>query len=169
MSLLAINAYNKVWCHLLDHLPEIYARAYVDDSYLWCRIQQAALLSKAIELTKIWDMLSGQKLNEAKSSMWGTDTAARKKLKNDFPAFPIVLELDVLGTKIYTSDRQAFAFSETKLKKILEDTDNIAALPVPKENPEFSHWQQNSSSIHIWGTYLQNPQESSQVHPKCDC
>ena len=137
ISLLAINAYNKVWCHLLDHLPEIYVRAYVDDSYLWCRIQQAALLSKAIELTKIWDTLSGQKLNEAKSSMWGTDTAARKKLKNDFPAFPIVLELDVLGTKIYTSDRQAFAFSETKLKKILEDTDNIAALPVPKRIRSF--------------------------------
>ena len=69
--------------------------------------------------------------------MWGTDAAARKKLKVDLPAFPIVLELDVLGTKIYTSDRLAFAFSEMKLKKILEDTENIAALPVPKRIRSF--------------------------------
>ena len=29
LSLLAMNAYTKVWCHLLDHLPEIFATAYM--------------------------------------------------------------------------------------------------------------------------------------------
>ena len=63
MSLLAINVYNKVWCHLLDHLPEILVRAYVDDLYLWCKLQNAATLQKAIDLTKICSVV--------KSSMIG--------------------------------------------------------------------------------------------------
>ena len=137
MSLLAINVYNKVWCHLLDHLPEILIRAYIDDSYLWCKLQQVATLQKAIEVTKIWDLLSGQKLNEGKSSVWGTSSNARKQLKTAFSGFPIVLELDVLGTKVYTSERQQFQFSEKKLKKVLADIDNIAALPVGRATRSF--------------------------------
>ena len=137
MSLLAINVYNKVWCHLIEHLPEIFARAYIDDSYLWCRLQHAATLSKAIELTKIWDLLSGQQFNEAKSSMWGTSSQARKQIKSTFPGFPVVLELDVLGTKIYTSERSHFQFPDKKLKKVLADIDNIAALPVGRATKAF--------------------------------
>ena len=132
LSLLAMNAYTKVWCHLLEHLPEIHIRAYIDDSYLWCKLQNAAILEKAIQVTKIWDFLSGQKLNESKSSLWGTSCNARKDLKTRFPGYPVVLELDVLGTKVYTSDRQNFGFSDTRLRKILTDIENVAALPVSK-------------------------------------
>ena len=137
LSLLAMNMYTKVWCHLLEHFPEISARAYIDDSYLWCRLQHSAVLSKAVELTKVWDLRSGQKLNEGKSSAWGTSTEARKVLKSTFPDVPIVLELAVLGTIIYTSERSNFCFSEARLKKILDDTDNIAALPVGKSVRSF--------------------------------
>ena len=137
LSLLAINVYNKVRCHLLDHLPQIFARAYIDDSYLWCRLQHVAILSKAVELTRVWDLLSGQKLNEGKSSMWGTNSSARQAVRSQFPEFPIVLELDVLGTKVYTSERPSFGFSDAKLRKILQDTENIAALPVPKSIRSF--------------------------------
>ena len=137
LSLLAMNAYTKVWCHLLDHLPEICVRAYIDDSYLWCKLTQVAVLQKAIEATKVWDLLSGQKLNEGKSSAWGTDSNARRQLKACFPGFPVVLELDVLGTKIYTSERSHFGFPDTKLKKVLGNLDNIAALPVSRSIRSF--------------------------------
>lgn len=137
MSLLAINVCNKVWRHLLDHLPEIFVRAYIDDSYLWCKLQHSAVLAKAVELTRIWDLLSGQKLNEGKSSIWGTDTRAKKTLQYNFPGFPVVLELDVLGTKVYTSDRSCFGFFDARLRKILHDTENIAALPAPKKIRSF--------------------------------
>lgn len=132
-----MNVYTKVWCHFLDHLPEISVRAYIDDSYLWCRIQRVALLQKAIEITKIWDLLSGQKLNPDKSSMWGTNSKARKLVKNSFPGFPIVLELDVLGSKIYTAERSHFGFADAKLRKILCDAENIAALPVSRSIRSF--------------------------------
>lgn len=46
LSLLAANSYNKVWFHLLEHLPEIAARAFVDDSYLWCQLIHVSLLEK---------------------------------------------------------------------------------------------------------------------------
>ena len=137
LSLLAINVYNKVWCHLLDHLPDIYARAYIDDSYLWCKLQNSATLVQAIQVTKIWDLLSGQKLNESKSLAWGTSSEARKTLRSSLPTIPVVLELDVLGTVLYTSERSHFCFSEAKLKKILHDTENIAALPVGRTTRSF--------------------------------
>ena len=44
-SILAMNAYNKVWYHLLEHLPGIIVRAYIDDSYLWCRLRQTFSIS----------------------------------------------------------------------------------------------------------------------------
>ena len=50
---------------------------------------------------------------------------------------PIVLELAVLGAIIYTSERSHFCFSEARLKKILDDTDNIAALPVGRATKAF--------------------------------
>ena len=136
-SLLAMNVYTKVWCHLLEHLPEVSIRAYIDDSYLWRKLQKAADLQKAVQVTKLWDFLSGQKLNENKSSLWGTSCQARKTLKSLFPGYTVVLELDVLGTKVYTSNRHHFAFPETKLKKVLSDIENIAALPVSKSTRSF--------------------------------
>lgn len=69
--------------------------------------------------------------------MWGTDSKARKMIKALFPSFPVVLELDVLGTKIYTSERSHFGFSDAKLKKVLGDVDNIAALPVSRSVRSF--------------------------------
>ena len=49
-----------------------------------------------------------------------------------------MLELDVLGTKIYTSERSNFGFlQDSKLRKILADIDNIAALPVSRSVRSF--------------------------------
>lgn len=76
-------------------------------------------------------------MNEGKSSAWGTSSEARKTLKTCLPNVPIVLELDVLGTVLYTSERSHFCFSEARLKKIVHDTENIAALPVGRSVRSF--------------------------------
>lgn len=67
----------------------------------------------------------------------GNFREARKVLKTIFPDVPVVLELAVLETVIYTSERSHFCFSEARLKKILEDTENIAALPVGRSTKSF--------------------------------
>ena len=131
LSLLAMNAYNKVWCHLLDHLPEVFVRAFIDDAYLWSKLEHCEYLHKALEVTKVWDKLVGQQLNEAKSSMWATTSNGRKTAKEFFPHLPLRLEVEVLGTMMYTSERDAFHFDDKRLRKVLDDSENIAALPVP--------------------------------------
>ena len=40
--------------------------------------------------------------------------------------------IDVLGSKIYTSQRIAFDFPEDKTHKIILDIRNIGALPLPQ-------------------------------------
>ena len=137
LSLLAMNAYNKVWCHLLDHLPEVYVRAFIDDAYLWSKLEHCEYLQKALEVTKVWDQLVGQQLNEGKSSMWATSSKGRKLAKKFFPQLPIRLEVEVLGTMMYTSERDAFHFDDKRLRKVLDDTDNIAALPVSHKTRVF--------------------------------
>ena len=136
-SLLAMNAYNKVWYHLLENLPHIWVRAYIDDAYMWAKLEHIEYLQKAVEVTKVWDKLVGRKLNEGKSSLWSTSSTGRKTAKATFPDFPLALEVEVLGTKMYISDRDAFCFEEKRLKKVLADADNIAALPVPQHTKVF--------------------------------
>ena len=47
------------------------------------------------------------------------------------------LEFDVLGAKMYTSDREHFLFDQQKLYKVVADIRNIANLPIPRQTKEF--------------------------------
>lgn len=129
-SILAMNAYNKVWYHLLEHFPQLCARAYIDDSYLWCHLANVSMLQQAIQVTEVWDKLAGQQFNPGKSSMWSNTINGRQCLRKLFPQFPIVLEFDTLGTRMYSSSRSHFGYPENTHRKILTDIDHIAALPV---------------------------------------
>lgn len=129
-SILAMNAYNKVWYHFLELFPGLVVRAYIDDSYIWCRLAAVAMLQQAIQVTQTWDSLVGQRLNTGKSSMWSNTGQGRAALAGRFPEFPVVMEFETLGTRMYTSARANFGFLEGSLKKILCDIDHIAALPV---------------------------------------
>lgn len=53
LSLIAVNVHTKDWFHLLEHLPDITLRAYIDDAYLWCRVQSVAKLDKAVQVTRL--------------------------------------------------------------------------------------------------------------------
>ena len=131
LSLIAINVYMKTWCHLLEFLPQITVKAFVDDSYLWTHLSNARILSQAVAVTRMWDELSGQKFNDDKSTSWGTSNAARKKAKQLFPSMKIAKTFDVLGTWIRTANVPCKALDEAKVCKIVTDAKNISVLPVP--------------------------------------
>ena len=131
ISLIAVNVHTKVWIHLLEHLPEISVKAYIDDAYLWCHLIHVDVLTKAIEVTKLWDSLNGQKLNDGKSTIWGTTTPARKAIKKAIPSMKLELTFEALGTRIYTMDKDHFGFQEKTLRKVCNTIDCIGALPIP--------------------------------------
>ena len=80
---------------------------------------------------KLWDQLVGQVFNTAKSSMWSSHQSGRKDLRRVFLEFPVELEIEVLGTKMYTSKRKGFGFDPGKLKGIISDINHIGALNIP--------------------------------------
>ena len=134
LSLIAINVYMKTWCHLLEHLPDVTMKAFVDDSYLWAHLSHVHLLEQAIAITKMWDELSGQKLNDNKSTIWATTAKARKVIKKSFPHMKIALSFDVLGTLIRTANVSCHFLTDEKVTKICVDAKNIAALPIPTKS-----------------------------------
>ena len=131
LSLLAMNMYNKVWYHPLEHLPAVSARAFVDDSYLWCKLINIHQLDTAIQITKHWDMLVGQKFNPGKSAMWSSHSQGRKCLRSLFPEFPVELEFEVLGVKMYSCSRKAFHYDLGVHRLILADIARVGALRIP--------------------------------------
>ena len=130
LSLIAVNVHMKAWVHMLEVLPTVSARAFIDDAYLWTRLIHSDDLYRALHITQTWDCLVGQAINEGKCSVWGTTAPARKCVKALFPHMKLVWELEVLGVHIRTSDRNAMHFSEAKCAKIVADIKNIGALPL---------------------------------------
>lgn len=123
--------HTKVWIHLLEYLPEIAVKAYIDDAYLWCHLIHIDMLTKAIEITKLWDSLNGQKLNDGKSTICGTTTPARKAIKAAIPTMKLEQTFDALGTRIYTTEKEHFGFPEKTRRKVCNTIDCIGALPIP--------------------------------------
>ena len=133
LSLLAVNLYAKVWACMMQRLPEVSYAAFIDDSYIWVRLNNIHILQQALQVTELWDLLSGQQFNHGKSKLFASSAIARQQAKNLFPAIECCLEVDVLGTLLYTSRRKSFKFPTEKVNKILKDAHNIAILPVPTE------------------------------------
>ena len=131
LSLVAVNVHTKVWVHLLETLPTLSMRAYVDDAYLWCKIQHLADLSTALQITSLWDELVGQRLNAAKSTVWGTSRVARHAVAHACPDMKLEFVFDALGTRIYTSNKDDFHFETKTLEHVCQAVDCIGALPLP--------------------------------------
>ena len=129
LSLIAINLNMAVWSHMTSQIPHIVACAFIDDAYLWVRLQHAHLLSKAIEITEYWDSLCGQALNNAKCKVWGTSPKARQAVKTLFPDMKLSHIIDVLGTQIQTTECKSFGWPDQKTQKIIRDIKNISSLP----------------------------------------
>ena len=130
LSLLAINMYMCTWVLMIRKLPELTARVFIDDSYLWTTISNKHLLVDAIRVTCLWDELSGQKLNLDKCTVWGSDCHARRSVKSLFPQMHFASHFDVLGTLIITDNKLVCHLSESKITKIEADCKNIGLLPL---------------------------------------
>ena len=130
LSLLAINSYMHVWATFIEHIPHVVSRVFIDDAYLWVKLNQIHLLQTALQTTELWGSLVGQQLNPQKSVLWATSPGARKQAKQLFPHLPLHLEFDVLGAKTYTSPRDSYIFDTNKCYKIVADIKNIANLPI---------------------------------------
>ena len=137
MSLVAINVYSKVWIIFMDLLPDVVAMAYIDDCYLWARLEHASALERAVQTTRFWDQLSGQLLNDSKCVVWGTSTSARRTCKALWPDMSLQLEIEVLGATIPTSKRLAFHFPESKTQAIVKEIKHIKALPLSAQMKSF--------------------------------
>ena len=132
-SLLAVNVYAKVWSCMLQKLPQVAHAGFIDDSYIWVRLCHLQVLQHALQVTELWDLLSGQQFNHGKSKLFATTSDARALAKSMFPSICCCFEIDILGTILYTSKRRVFCFSPDKVRKVIQDARNIAILPLPVE------------------------------------
>ena len=130
LSLLAINVHMHVWACFVDRFHDITCRVFIDDAYFWVSVTNLHLLQQALRTTELWGLMVGQHLNHQKSVLWATSANARILAKEAFPQLPLSLEFDVLGAKIYTSERNAFLFDPAKCSKVISDIKNISNLPV---------------------------------------
>ena len=151
-SLLAINAHMMVWSILVSELPDIYASAYIDDSYLWAKLANYESLHKAVEVTKWWDNLTGQLANDKKTVVWATTTKGRKEMKNIFPAMNHQHSIEILGASIQTTKKQSFEWNKEKTSKMIREIQLIKAIPTCRNIHE-----------HLIGTKI-IPQLSTAAH-----
>ena len=131
MSLIAINVYNLVLCHLVKSLPTVTLKAFIDDAYLWAHLSNVHDLQTVMKISDVWDKLSGQLLNDEKCVTWGTNADARHQIMELFPKMTFQYVFDCLGAIIYTAANCPYSFPQEKISKICTDAKNIAMLPFP--------------------------------------
>ena len=129
LSLLAINLQMTVWTLMLEKFSEISVAIFVDDSYLWAKATNTAVLQRAFQITLDWDDMVGQLLNMKKCQIWGTSSKSRADIRELFPQMQLVLTLDVLGATVHTSNAKRFEWPGKKTTKILRDIQLIKAIP----------------------------------------
>ena len=132
ISLLAINLHMAVWIIFVQRF-QVSAAAFIDDSYLWVKVQNICWLEKAVQSTMHWDTLTGQKLNPRKCQIWSTTAAGRKLIKKAFPEMDLVHSIEVLGARIQTTDLKAYGWKKEKSDKIRKDIKNISSIPCSRE------------------------------------
>ena len=132
-SLIAVNLIMAVWAIFMNLIPQVTAKAFIDDAYLWASICNLDNLLQAYTATNFWDSMVGQTSNPAKCQLWVSDTKSKSKARSRFPNIPVADTIDVLGIKIYTHSSKSFDFDKKKTGKIIDDIRNIDALPIPTQ------------------------------------
>ena len=132
LSLLAINLHMSVWVNFLKCIPGIHMCAFIDDSYIWVKYNQAELLNRAIQVTQLWDQMVGQELNVSKCQCWATCPASRRKAKEILPNLALCETVVVLGARIQTTLKKSFQWPKTKTLKILRDLELVKTIPTSR-------------------------------------
>ena len=116
-SILAINAYMSVWALLLRKIPEI----HVDN------------LKNALDVTDLWDNLTGQNLNKKKCQAFATSSIAQKTLKSQLPEVNHSHAITVLGANLNVTNNKNMMWPDEKTHKIIRDLKSIRAIPCSRE------------------------------------
>ncbi len=132
-SILAINAYMSVWALLLRKIPEIQFAAFVDDSYIWARLLNVDNLKIALDVTDLWDNLTGQSLNKRKCQAFATSSNSRRALKSQLPEVEHTHVITVLGANLNVTNNKNTMWPNEKTKKIIRDLKSIRAIPCSRE------------------------------------
>ena len=132
LSLIAINLHMTVWTLMIQHLP-VSSSIFIDDSYLWTKVENERWLEEAMRLTNLWDNKSGQLLNQRKCQIWATNANARKCIRKCFPDMEFVHSIEILGARIQTTNQASFQWLHSKTEKVIQDIKNIAAIPCNRD------------------------------------
>lgn len=132
LSLIAINLHMAVWTLMIQHLP-VSSSIFIDDSYLWTKVENKRWLEEAMRLTILWDNKTGQLLNQRKCQIWATNAKARKCIRNCFPDMEFVHSIEILGARIQTTNQASFHWMPAKTAKAIQDVKNIAAIPCSRD------------------------------------
>ena len=129
-SVLAINTLMCAWTRIMACFTNVRSYIFIDDAYVDAEARHILELVAAVKATELFDELSGQALNLAKSCAWGTTQKARSSMKQHFPQMPLCELVQVLGGNIKANARPHVpnASSTSHLVKTLIDT--IGNLPI---------------------------------------
>ena len=129
LSLLCINLHMAIWIWIVENIPGIDFRAFIDDTYLWSRLPTIDALVAAVQATKLWDSLCGQFLNSSQCEMFATTGSLRRALKHAFPQMRLVEVVNILGAHVQSTKKNAGLFPLGKLQSALRDCEAIRTLP----------------------------------------
>ena len=132
-SLLAINAHMAIWSLTMQSVSHVSSCAFIDDSYIWAKLDHIAYLQLALDKTVEWDNCTGQALNSYKSEAWGSSCVARKISKQAFPSMKHPTCVNILGAVINLTENNVTGWDEAKTTKILRDLRAIHAIPCSRE------------------------------------
>eukprot|EP00438_Fugacium_kawagutii_P018531 Skav213257 [mRNA] locus=scaffold1311:167701:170460:+ [translate_table: standard] len=136
-SVLAINILMTGWAAVISSIPHVDHYAFIDDAYLMASGQHFDHLCSALDATKLYDALVGQKFNLSKSEAWATTKRAKTKLAERVPDVPIVDAFQVLGTFVKTTAKSKTidaCSTATFIRNVIHD---IGALPISMQKKSF--------------------------------
>ena len=112
------------------------AYAFIDDSYPLPPQNAIHPLQGAVEATRLWDELTGQALNDFKCKLFATSTQLRGSLQNAFPNMKLVEVVEILGSYLQTTKKNATGYPKHKVDAALVDCKMIGRLPVSLASKE---------------------------------
>ena len=136
-SVLAVNLLMSAWTAVLKVFPNIQSFVFIDDAYLLAGADHLTELAQAVQTTKLFDSLVGQKFNPEKSAGWATSKRAKKDMAQLIPDIPCSDFTAVLGAFVKSCSKtktfDTIAHGEI-IRQVLKD---IFSLPVGLKQKAF--------------------------------
>ena len=129
LSLLCINLHMAVWALMLRNVQGIKPFAFIDDSYFIGTSEAIPQLQSAVDLTRMWDELTGQALNDRKCNIFASSPSLRSSLRATFPEMELVEIVEILGSYLQTTKKNQTGYPKQKVDAALIDCKLIASIP----------------------------------------